>query len=92
MVKVFALNGNGKIEMTEAELKKLLDDAYWDGYRDGGKGYTWSCSPTWSPYITTSTSKSITIDGSNFPKAVYHAENTEYITVEDTLASPGTEK
>ena len=37
MVKVFCKNSHGKIEFTEAELKKLLDEVYWDGYRDGSK-------------------------------------------------------
>lgn len=37
MVKVFTKNKQGKIEFTEAELKKLLDEVYWDGYHDGSK-------------------------------------------------------
>lgn len=48
MIKVFTLNKNGKIELTEKQLKKLLDDVYWEGYRDN-KHYTWS-SPMTYPY------------------------------------------
>ena len=33
MIKVFTLNKNGKIELTEKELKELLDEAYWEGYK-----------------------------------------------------------
>lgn len=31
MIKVFTTNKNGKIELTKDELKKLLDEAYWEG-------------------------------------------------------------
>jgi len=33
MIKVFTTNKDGKIELTKDELKKLLDEAYWEGYR-----------------------------------------------------------
>lgn len=33
MIKKFTLNDNNKIEMTKEELKKLLDEIYWEGYR-----------------------------------------------------------
>lgn len=33
MIKVFTTNKDGKIELTKDELKALLDEAYWDGYR-----------------------------------------------------------
>jgi len=56
MIKVFTLNKNGKIELTEKELKQLLDDSYWEGYRNG-QGTTWTyTSPSiCSPYIYTTT-------------------------------------
>ena len=28
MIKVFTVNGNGKIEFTKAELEKLMNDIY----------------------------------------------------------------
>ena len=50
MVKVFTLNKNHKIELTEKELKELLDQVYWEGYRDNSSSYTYS---TPSPSILT---------------------------------------
>ena len=47
-VKVFVLNKDHKIELTEKELKELLDDAYWEGYRDNSRIFTWQ-SPTVAP-------------------------------------------
>ena len=48
-VKVFECNHNGKIEFTRAELEKLLNEVYNDGYREGKDSHSW----TWtSPYYT----------------------------------------
>lgn len=51
-VKVFQPNHHGKIEFTRAELEKLLNEVYSDGYREGesdARSRTW----TWtSPYLT----------------------------------------
>lgn len=60
MIKVFTLNKNGKIELTEKQLKKLLDDVYQEGYRDN-KHYTWS-SPMTYPYY--------------YPSTVYYTDST----------------
>ena len=50
-VKVFQPNHHGKIEFTRAELEKLLNEVYSDGYTEGefnARSRTW----TWtSPYI-----------------------------------------
>ena len=50
MIKVFTVNGNGKIEFTKAELEKLLNEVYSDGYEkgkyDGQQSWTWT-----SPYL-----------------------------------------
>lgn len=49
-VKVFQSNHNGKIEFTRAELEKLLNEVYTDGYNEGKNSNTW----TWtSPYLST---------------------------------------
>ena len=49
MIKVFTTNKNGNIELTKDELKKLLDEAYWEGYR-AGTSATWNYStPVTSP-------------------------------------------
>ena len=35
MIKILKANENGKIEFTEDELKKLLEESYDEGYKDG---------------------------------------------------------
>ena len=57
MIKVFTTNKNGKIELTKDELKKLLDEAYWEGYRANSTTYTYR-TPNWDPFnwsVTTAT-------------------------------------
>ena len=50
-VKVFQSNHNGKIEFTRAELEKLLNETYTDGFRDGEAYQREKSSWTWtSPY------------------------------------------
>lgn len=64
MIKVFTTNKNGKIELTSDELKKLLDEAYWEGYHSNSSTYIYH-SPTWTPYNwSTTTSDSITLSNS----------------------------
>lgn len=50
-VKVFQTNNQGKVEFTRAELEKLLNEVYTEGYKDGevsGRSQNW----TWTaPYI-----------------------------------------
>lgn len=61
MIKVFTTNKNGKIELTSDELKKLLDEAYWEGYRNNSSTYVYR-SPTWTPYYwSTTTTDSMTL-------------------------------
>lgn len=60
MIKVFTLNKNGKIELTEKELKQLLDNVYWEGYRDNNKSWTYT-TPLTYPYYSTITADSITL-------------------------------
>ena len=67
MVKTFSKNENNKIEFSENELKKLLDEIFFEGYQIGlNKRYTYT-TPIWTyayantyPYSTISTSDSIT--------------------------------
>ena len=54
MIKVFTTNKNGKIELTSDELKKLLDEAYWEGYRSNSSTYIYH-SPSWTPYYWSTT-------------------------------------
>lgn len=66
LIKVFTKNISGKIELTEEELRKILDEAYWEGYnsRRLSDTITWT-SPNWweqQPYYTiTTTSSNVTI-------------------------------
>lgn len=53
IIKVFETNNNGKIEFTNKELEKLLNEVYSAGVRDGEEKahkYTWT-----SPYYTGTT-------------------------------------
>lgn len=52
MIKVFTTNKNGKIELTKDELKNLLDEAYWEGYKANNHIYTYK-TPNWSPWTVT---------------------------------------
>ena len=64
MVKVFETNNNGKIEFTRAELEKLLNEIYNNGYNEGKISNTW----TWtSPYLnsTLCSNDSATITSTN---------------------------
>lgn len=75
MIKVFTLNKNGKIELTKKELEQLLNESYWEGYRNNNSYWTytspsvikyrdWYTNKTTSnPYnvSTSTTSDSITI-------------------------------
>ena len=64
MIKVFTLNNNGKIEITEEELRKLLDDSYWEGYYDSGKSWAYT-SPNINPITISDTN---TVNGENNAK------------------------
>lgn len=73
MIKIFTKNKNNKIELTEKELKDLLDEAYWDGYRANTETtYTYATPHRWyDPYVCTATSTGVTlsnniVDTSNF--------------------------
>lgn len=77
MIKVFTLNKNKKIELTEKELKDLLDEAYWEGYRKGN-GTSWTyTTPNWSPYYYySSTCTSSTATASNSSDSITFTNNT----------------
>lgn len=51
---IIGLNKDGKVELTLSEFRKMMDDAYWQGYRDntststitwGGSGKWWENQP-----------------------------------------------
>ena len=64
MIKVFTTDRNGKITLSEKELKELLDEAYWEGYRNNNNTWIYR-SPSWSPFIYTTTGNTSTITLSN---------------------------
>lgn len=63
MIKIFTLNKDGKIELTEKELKQLLDNVYWEGYRDNNKSSWTYTTPLTYPYYSTisTTADSVTL-------------------------------
>ena len=72
MIKVFELNKNKKIELTKEELENLLNQAYWEGYRNKNTwtyttpNYRTGMNCTNSPYTISAgdiNSDSITIKG-----------------------------
>lgn len=60
MIKVFTTNKNGKIELTVEELKNVLDEAYWEGYRNNNSSWTYN-TPNWTPYVYTAKGASTTV-------------------------------
>ena len=54
MIKVFTTGKDGKINLTAKELKELLDEAYWEGYRANSHTYTYT-TPTWKPFTISTT-------------------------------------
>lgn len=52
MIKVFTLNKNNKIELTEKELEQLLNESFWEGYNKRNT-YVYNSPSINSPYITT---------------------------------------
>lgn len=72
-VKVYTKNENGKIEITEQELRQLIDESYNDGYIAGTLSRTvtipeqppqiWPYQEWWkNPYVTTATSTNLEIN------------------------------
>ena len=64
MIKVFTTDKNGKVVLSPKELKELLDEAYWEGYRANNKTWTYT-TPTWTPYYYTTTAGQTTISSGN---------------------------
>ena len=63
MIKIFTLNKNEKIELTEKELKQLLDTAYWEGYKDSNKSSWIYTTPLSYPYYSVTISDNTTVEG-----------------------------
>ena len=65
MIKIFTTNKEGKIELTKDELKTLLDESYWEGYRAHNQTYIYN-TPTWTPYTWTVSGTNTTITSNAF--------------------------
>ena len=77
MIKVFTVNGNGKIEFTKAELEKLLDEVYREGQKDCNcsKSWTWT-TPYYNGYLTSNSTTNATNATPNLSTATYTTDNT----------------
>lgn len=55
MIKVFTLNKSGKIELTKKELEQLLNESYWEGYKNNNNLHWIYTSPSINtpPYVIT---------------------------------------
>lgn len=85
-IKVFEPNRYGKIEFTRAELEKLLNEVYTDGYKEGeydARSHSW----TWtSPYLSTTTrSSSITNNATIDPAITLTSANCATDKIEAVL-------
>ena len=89
-VKVFQTNSQGKIEFTRAELEKLLNEMYTEGYKDGediGRSQNWITpyiNPT--PYCGDTAYITPTITNSDKEK------NIDKPTCANDVANPSIEK
>ena len=73
---IIGVNKDGKVEMTLDEFRKHMDDAYWQGHRDGsltgstnGNGRWWETQPYFAG--TDITDKAADTACSNANTAVY---------------------
>ena len=78
MIKVFTLNKNGKIELTKKELEQLLNESYWEGYRNNNHYWTYTSPSVTTPYITCCST-------SNNPYTINSNMTTGSITIKSNL-------
>lgn len=76
MIKIFTTDKNGKITLSIDELKSLLDESYWEGYRANNTTWTYS-TPSWSPYVITATNSntSITLNPDSMPRTAITSDS-----------------
>lgn len=79
-IKVFTKDKDGKISFTPDELKELLDEAYWEGYRANSNIYTYR-TPNWQPYYWTGTTREITLNATNTTNGAIDASNLTHGTI-----------
>ena len=76
MIKVFTTNKNGNIELTSDELKNLLDEAYWEGYRANSNTYVYNSPSIWSPYKWDITCSNATLRSSDITSGTITTDHT----------------
>ena len=76
MIKVFTTNKDGKIELTKDELKNLLDEAYWDGFKANCTTFTYQ-TPNWTPYSCTVSGTTTTINANDISRGIITAQNSK---------------
>lgn len=79
MIKVFTTDKKDQITLTTKELKELLDEAYWEGYRANNKTYTYT-TPNWNPWT-------ITYSGTNATLTCNSADHTTIDVDGNNIAS-----
>lgn len=79
MIKVFTLNKNNKIELTQKELEELLNESFWEGYNKNNT-YVYTSPYTYkSPYwysTTTANANNITVKSSDATNTTITYDNT----------------
>lgn len=75
MIKIFTQGNDGKIALTPEELRSLLDEAYWEGYKANCKTVTYT-TPNWTPYVWNGSSITLTTNANG-------TESTETVFVGD---------
>ena len=78
MIKIFTTTKDGKIELTKDELKNLLDESYWEGYRAHNLAYVYS-TPNWTPYSWTVSGTNTTITSNAFSNDANNTVNTNEV-------------
>lgn len=99
-VKVFQPNHHGKIEFTRAELEKLLNEVYSDGYREGesdarSRTWTWRSplnltgTPYYGTYYNTTSTCNTDADKSidDLTCKSVNANNTTESTVDNSISA-----
>ena len=76
MIKVFTTNKDGKIELTKDELKNLLDQAYWDGFKENCTTFTYQ-TPNWTPYGWTVSGTTATISANDISHGTITVQNSK---------------
>lgn len=91
-VKVFQTNNQGKVEFTRAELEKLLNEVYTEGYKDGevsGRSQNW----TWTaPYINSAPYCGDVVYTTSTVANNDKEKNIDKLTCANDVANPNIEK